>query len=222
MNNDNKIKLVMASMFMTVGLVMASVLGVFHIKVDTQHSLKVDLPTPYSQIESGFIFKTTDIYLTTLIIFPEAYHELMKKLDTAKVGDRVNIHLAGDGGDTIATIALYNSLKRTRAHITMIVEGDVYSAHAFLSLMGDDLKVGKGVIFMFHHGQHEDVSQYGEKVVKMIAFRDTQTNKFIDELLTPYFRAQDIKTLEDTTNMLLANGEYMQERWNRVKHSRGL
>lgn len=98
----------------------------------------------------GIFNQVCQIRLTTSINNRENYREVMQLLATAKSGDVIYFYLAGNGGRIDAETQLYNEIQRSKAKIVMVVTGDVYSAHANLSLMGDELQVGDYVLFMFH------------------------------------------------------------------------
>ena len=109
---------------------------------------------------SGIFSQTCHIRLDTGIKSPEVYQEMLHVINTAKSGDTIYLHLIGNGGLVSSTVQINNVIKQSKAKIITVVEGDVYSVHAFIALMGDEVKIGEGVVFLFHitsaYGQYEE------------------------------------------------------------------
>lgn len=91
------------------------------------------------------------IYLSQIITHVDAQRALIKKLNTAKETDKIKLYISGFGGSIHTLKVLVSALQNTKAHVTVILEGDVYSAHAVLALCGDELQVNSFSSFMFHH-----------------------------------------------------------------------
>jgi len=137
----------------TVGMCGVLVLGLFHVKIDLYPSSEKLLPRPYAMVCSGTVSEHCDIDLTQEIKGAFQYRELMQKLRDAGSGDDITIHLMGYGGDAMTMIQLINTIKDSKATVTMSVEGPVYSAHTMLAMSGDKLVIKPGVMFMFHDVQ---------------------------------------------------------------------
>lgn len=92
------------------------------------------------------------IYFSSSIEAPEYYSTLLLQLTQAAVGDKFIFHLAGNGGDAATILAFYNAINSTVADTVAVVDGPVYSAHAYLSVLTKQTIVNSGTIFMFHRG----------------------------------------------------------------------
>lgn len=74
--------------------------------------------------------------------------------EARKIGPNYTIivHLSGYGGHVKGMRYLESTLKQTGAHIVSVVEGDVYSAHAYLAVAFDELRVTGDYAMLFHTG----------------------------------------------------------------------
>lgn len=202
----DKTSIVTAGMFVTVGLVMASIFGFFHAKIDLYPHLSFVPPDPYNIDcqDTIFLNQVCSVHLTDEIVDSNKYINLKKLLDGAGSGDKITIHLAGFGGDAHTLLSLYNSLRSTKADVTMSVEGHVYSAHALLAVMGDHLVVGKHLYLMFHDVQ---VAPEARAIPAVAAFIDYAHGLFND-VLAGIIPAEVLAYLEeDPSHELYLPGE---------------
>lgn len=91
-----------------------------------------------------------DVYFMSSIGAEDNYISLYKLLESAAPGQHINLHLSGNGGYMSAVYHLANAIELSKAEITTIVEGPVYSAHAFISMFGRHVKIANNALFMFH------------------------------------------------------------------------
>lgn len=78
------------------------------------------------------------------------YLNIIKDISLAPEGTVITIHLAGYGGNMDTTVHLVNAIEESKATINVIVEGPVYSAHAFLAMTGKNIRVMDSSLLMFH------------------------------------------------------------------------
>lgn len=102
-----------------------------------------------------FKYQTEDgalsVYLTSDVSEPDSYDDLIMLLNAHKNDKQINIYLAGNGGHVSSALNLFYTIQSMPANVTMIVRGDVYSAHAMLALAGDQLTVlNTNSLFLFH------------------------------------------------------------------------
>ena len=63
----------------------------------------------------------------------------------------IKFMLSGSGGSVQSAKDLYFAIQSHDGEVEMVVTGDVYSAHAFLALSGDSVKVvNNNILFLFH------------------------------------------------------------------------
>lgn len=133
--------------------------------INFQHHLNlpdIDKSRIISHHEVGFsnlfvtVKKVTDIRLPSILQGEDRVKDIMVILAEARPGDVVNFHLAGYGGDGDAMFEIINGIHASKATVNMIVESNVYSAHAYLATQGNTLTMLPYTYMMFH-----TVSAYG-------------------------------------------------------------
>lgn len=92
---------------------------------------------------------TCDVYFSDTIEAPDRYFALYQYIDESR-GTTLYFHLEGSGGRTATIIKLYNVIKLNETKVISIVEGPVYSAHAFLAMLGEEIRISPSSLFMFH------------------------------------------------------------------------
>lgn len=137
--------------------IMVTVLMSGMVNINFQHNLHLpkELTNPTVVIEHTNLWlkKTVTVYLSGTIGKQAMMNELMVAIDKTKKGDQLIFHLSGYGGDAMMTINIIGHIKLAKergVHVTMYVDGDVYSAHAFLATQGDDLFLHSKATMYFH------------------------------------------------------------------------
>lgn len=98
-----------------------------------------------------FIHHQYDIRLENIIYGQSLfYNDIFTVLQQAHHNDVVVFHLAGYGGDGEVMEQLINNVHQSYAHVIMSVEGDVYSAHSYLAVSGNELKMSNYSFMHFH------------------------------------------------------------------------
>lgn len=89
------------------------------------------------------------IYLSDEIAEPPAYIPLFAIINEQK--ENINLYLAGNGGSVTSLNQLLSVLRNARAHVHVVVYGDVYSAHAMLAIgLNDMVANDDNILFLFH------------------------------------------------------------------------
>ncbi len=91
-----------------------------------------------------------EVFLTSSIGDQSDYVALAKLLETAPKGSIINLHLAGMGGSTDTVLYIQNAVELSVATVNTIIDGPVYSSHAYLEMIGKHITIGPNVFFMFH------------------------------------------------------------------------
>jgi len=90
------------------------------------------------------------VYLTNSIASEDQYLGLYDLIENSQPGQVIAIHLSGRGGHMATVYHLANSVLQSKAEIDTIVEGPVYSAHAFIAMLGSRVVVLPYSQFLFH------------------------------------------------------------------------
>lgn len=141
-------------------ILMAAVLTSGLVNINFQHNLH--LPKEFTNqtrlVMSGnwAMGKQLDIYFKTVIKDQFEMQDLLVSLDSLGKGDKAVFHLAGQGGSGEVLVVIANHIKQAQdrgVKVIMNVEGDVYSAHAFLATIGDEMRLGSGAYgaYMYFH-----------------------------------------------------------------------
>lgn len=101
-------------------------------------------------IKCNYNGKICDIYFIKDIKETDKYLEAIYLLDSSKSDVTLNLHVSGSGGPLSTIYYLYNSIKSSRANINTDIDGPVYSADAFLAMMGTHINIKPVAFFMFH------------------------------------------------------------------------
>lgn len=96
------------------------------------------------------IYPVNNIFLSDSIGDNNNYLELIKAIEVAPEKSTIKLHLAGYGGNLDTTVHLINAIERSKANVEIVVEGPVYSAHAFLSMVGNKREISANSLLMFH------------------------------------------------------------------------
>lgn len=91
-----------------------------------------------------------NVYLTTKIEVPDRYLSVIALIEEAPAGSTVNLHLIGNGGEMSTVNYFYNAIKESKADVNTIIEGPVYSAHAFIAMFGTHVISKDTGGLMFH------------------------------------------------------------------------
>lgn len=93
----------------------------------------------------------TELRLSSTIAGKDEYFDLLPYFLSLTDKDVVNVYLAGNGGDVDGGEFLVSLFRTTKAHINLIVFGDVYSMHATLAVSGFNLYIiNPNSLFLFH------------------------------------------------------------------------
>lgn len=98
--------------------------------------------------------RTHELYLYGRMYGADYYKKVIQ--DRAHGG---TVHLLGPGGYVEGMEALYRVIQDKELNV--VVDGSVYSAHAYLALVGHTIHIKNKGVFMFHHhsGYREELAQ---------------------------------------------------------------
>ena len=79
-------------------------------------------------------------------IDPTAFVKAVDALDV----DQISVMVNSPGGDAFGGIAMANALRRSKAHVTVTVDGLAASAASMVAMGGDELVMGRNSMLMIH------------------------------------------------------------------------
>ncbi len=125
----------------------------YFVKVNSN---RLDIETNDFRIKCNSSFKvssynTCNLYLSEEIGSAKNYMSMSPVISSLGKGDSIYLHLAGDGGRVDGVLYLQALLKQSGAYVTSLVDGSVYSGHAFLSIAFDRTIVNSHGVIMFHN-----------------------------------------------------------------------
>lgn len=99
-------------------------------------------------------------------------YTIVKELQTMEV-DHVNVHINSYGGDVSEGLAIYNTLKNSKARITTYCDGFACSAASVVFMAGDERIMNSASLLMIHnawtygYGNAEDFRKQAEDLDKI-------------------------------------------------------
>ena len=130
-------------------IVMAVVLGCYPTKV--KH---LTLPTSLYSMEM-FIGPGSKMLNTA----PQIIY-IVQSLNSADVGEKIYLHVAGEGGEVSLAQLVISAIKNTKADLVVVVDGKVLSAHAYIALSAKKIIINPGSYFMVHTDNTYHMSKY--------------------------------------------------------------
>ncbi len=134
-----------------------------HLNLPKLETTRIEVSYKFASNAPWFLGKVYDIRMNNEIKKSDLYKDVFTVLETATKNDLIRFHLNGYGGDAQTMIVLINKVRETEATTIMYVEGDVYSAHAFLALSGNYIVMSMYSFMMFH-----TISIYGYDCSKVL------------------------------------------------------
>ncbi len=161
-----------------------------------------------------FIHYNKDITLTDGIDSHSIlYFNIVQALRNAVKGDTITFHLAGYGGDVQTTTILIDNIKTTKAKTVMVIEGPVYSAHAYIALSGDVVEIKPYAFVMLHSNSILSVDCSTATGTDRGVSNVEHCNMMKDALMTSNVKLLiDLKyvTNEEKLNILMGHDVYLQ------------
>jgi ATP-dependent protease ClpP protease subunit len=119
------------------------------------------------------------------------YAACLHLLSTATSKTKITFHVSGFGGSTDTGIKLINKINTSKAQITAIIDGPVYSMHSMLAsnflLNYSNIKIMPDVYFMFHvmsMGHHGTISELKRSAEFYHQYDMSVNKKYAEPFLT--------------------------------------
>lgn len=94
--------------------------------------------------------KVCESYMPTNVGQTYAHMQLVKGLNSLNERDEITIYLVGHGGISESGRMIANAMIHSKAHVKVVVMGDIYSAHALIAAAADELIIHGSTTVMFH------------------------------------------------------------------------
>lgn len=106
---------------------------------------------PYKQYNQTFVSEHVHFYISKPIGEPEAYADMIHRMNLAQPADVIHIHLNTPGGQLDTGVQIINAMKNSQAKIVTILESTAYSLGTLIFLSGDEMVVNEHCMMMFHN-----------------------------------------------------------------------
>ncbi len=74
-----------------------------------------------------------------------------KELEKNKNASQINLYINSMGGSVSEGVAIYNQIKRHKAHVTAYIDGFACSIASVIPMAADEIIMGKNAMFMIHN-----------------------------------------------------------------------
>lgn len=138
--------------FLVIAIFVGGVLLSNRAGVNLTHHHELPLFDKQLIVCTGVYYKSCQVRIDTEVTKPEDFKPVLSLLSEAKTGDTITFYLAGNGGRGDSMSQLIYGIKHSKAHTVSVVEGDVYSAHAYLMTATNELYINPFAVVMFHRG----------------------------------------------------------------------
>lgn len=111
----------------------------------------IDKRKPYKHFEQTLQFQHIHFYISEDIVEPDAYIEMIYRIQNSSPNDTIYIHLNTPGGQLDTGVQIINAIQNSPAKVITVLEGMAYSLGTLIFLAGDELVVNDHCIMMFHN-----------------------------------------------------------------------
>ncbi len=174
------------------------------LEKESVQKYETDLYYGQCVITTGLIstHKTCDIYLSEYLGGPDmqenasAYQTVLRLIRNMAPDDKFILHLDGYGGRVDIYHAFEKAVHMTKGEFDTELDGNVYSAHAMLLVLGQHIIVKENHIIMFH--MPYNVGSKGE-IIKLckpkMSILDRITLAEFSTKISPYLNAEEYDQL---------------------------
>ena len=106
---------------------------------------------PFQQYEQQFTAQHVHFYLSEEIAEPDAYTDMIHRINAAAPVDVIFIHLNTPGGRLDTGIQIINAMQNSQAKVVTVLESMAYSLGTLIFLAGDEMVVNDHCMMMFHN-----------------------------------------------------------------------
>ena len=140
------------------------------------------------------------------------YSGIIGLLNDSVKGQKIYLHLVGSGGSASTMVVLTNAIRAAKAETTTVVEGHVYSAHAYLSIVGDKIIIKDGALFLFHLSAKGSGPRAECSPLKLTpnCIIKRSYDKFAVALVKPLLTKKEMELMKAGADILLSKGDMIE------------
>ena len=124
---------------------------------------------PYQVFEQQFSAQHVHFYLSEDIGDPDAYADMIHRINVATPADVIFIHLNTPGGNLATGIQIINAMQNSQAKVVTVIESMAYSLGTLIFLAGDEMVVNDHCMMMFHNFKGGVIGKGQELVAQLDA-----------------------------------------------------
>ena len=168
----------------------------FDLKMSTKAPKTVDLYI-YSEVESDYY----DWWSGEMVESQTSAEHIRKELEAAGDIEQINIYINSLGGSVLEGVAIYNQLRRHKAHKTVYIDGFACSVASVIAMAGDEVIMPSNTMMMIHapilrvYGHSSDLRKAADELDKislstMQAYLQKAGGKLTPEKLAEMYEAE--------------------------------
>lgn len=161
---------------------------------------------PYYVYEGKHVQRVYHFYISGMIDEPFKYVDMIHRLQDAREGDIVFIHLNTMGGYVDTGVQLINAMQTSAAHVITSLEGQAASMGALMFLAGDEYIIHDDCLLMIHNysggawGKGHELLANAQGVNRWI-------EKFFRKLTVPFLTEDEFQTVVDGKDFWIDSDE---------------
>jgi ATP-dependent protease ClpP protease subunit len=154
-------KVLAASTTLLAAMILAMVLMSGKATINFNHKPNISELKSSPHYKIVYNGSTPSIYLSTKIDAPDQYIDLIAWINNNTQYKSINVYLIGYGGRVDSTLMLVSAMRDSPTVYQAVVIGNVYSAHAFLSVNLDTVRsTNPNFILSFHRPARQVNGEY--------------------------------------------------------------
>ena len=106
---------------------------------------------PFQYFEQQYTAQHVHFYICEEIIEPDAYAEMIHRINIATPADVIFLHLNTPGGNLATGIQIINAMQNSQAKVITVLESMAFSLGTLIFLAGDEMVVNDHCMMMFHN-----------------------------------------------------------------------
>ena len=144
--------------------------------------------------------------------------EVLKMLHGADVGDVVNLHIGGVGGDVELGLRIIRAIYQCAGRVNNIIEAPVYSMHSVIAVNGFNFQLNPEAFFNFHSMTYLAVGKKHE-VKECVKFTDAWAESLNRKLLSHILTAEELAAINRGKELYLS-AQQMKPRFKKLIEKR--